>query len=124
METLKFFLVALTIGLISACDVEDQYPSTVVPYPIITLKGDAAVSIPVGTPYTDAGATFRGEIDGPETDIIAEDADQVDVNTPGLYMVTYTATSNNLTSVKQRPVAVTNVDPSWDLSGDYSRSGF
>src|SRR5436853_5988997 len=126
MKNIKFLLVAL-VAFISSCkDVENQYPSKVadVTYPGITLKGDSAVSIAVGGTYTDAGATLTDDITGATSDLTAEDPAVVDVNTPGLYMVTYrAANANGFETVKQRPVAVTNIDPSADLSGAYERLG-
>jgi hypothetical protein len=93
--------------------------------PLIALKGDPVVSISVGTPYIDAGATLTDDISGAQSDLAAEDDSLVDVNTPGLYMVTYRATNaNGFETVVQRPVAVTNVDASQDLSGTYTRAGF
>ena len=52
--------------------------------PVITLAGSAAVSVEVGGTYTEAGATS----DGGETVTISG---TVDVNTAGVYTVTYSA---------------------------------
>jgi len=129
MKNLKiyFILTAVTavMLLVAGCKkAEDQYPSKTVPvtYPGIVLKGDSVVSITVGTPYTDAGATLIDDISGAQSDIEATEND-VDVNTPGLYMVTYQASNaNGFTTIKQRPVAVTDVSATWDLSGNYQRT--
>lgn len=126
MKNIKY-LIAMLVVLISACDIEDQFPSKVVDvtYPLITLKGDSVVSIPVGGTYTDAGATLTDDLTGAVTDITADEEGTVDVNTPGLYFVTYTAgNANGFRTIKQRPVAVTDVDTSWDLSGEYERIDF
>ena len=57
--------------------------------PIITLNGDAAVTLTVGTAYTDAGAKASDNIDG---DISAniQTAGTVDTTTAGTYTLTYT----------------------------------
>ena len=52
--------------------------------PVITLTGDAAMSVEVGGAYTEAGATS----DGGETVTISG---TVDVNAAGVYIVTYSA---------------------------------
>ena len=52
--------------------------------PVITLTGDATMSVEVGGAYSEAGATS----DGGETVTISG---AVDVNTAGIYTVTYSA---------------------------------
>ena len=61
--------------------------------PVITLLGDATVSIPVGTSYTDAGATATDAVDGDITSKIVV-TDPVDTTTPGTYTVTYTVSDS------------------------------
>jgi hypothetical protein len=58
--------------------------------PIITLLGNAVVSLDKGCPYIEAGYTGKDNLD---TDITAEVlvSGIVDVNTPGQYILTYTA---------------------------------
>jgi hypothetical protein len=56
--------------------------------PVITLTGNAEVSLELGSPYTDAGATAVDNIDGDITANIAV-VSTVDVSTLGTYMVTY-----------------------------------
>ena len=56
--------------------------------PVITLLGDNPVSIEVGTPYIDAGATATDNIDGDITDKITT-ANNVNVNILGTYTVVY-----------------------------------
>ncbi|MFH6988012.1 S8 family serine peptidase [Flavobacterium collinsii] len=57
--------------------------------PIITLLGNAVVSIDKGCVYTDAGYTAKDNLN---TDITASVvvSGNVDVNTPGQYVITYT----------------------------------
>jgi hypothetical protein len=56
--------------------------------PVITLLGEAEVSLELGSTYTDAGATAVDNIDGDITSNIAV-VSTVDVNTVGTYTVTY-----------------------------------
>jgi hypothetical protein len=70
---------ALNIGYIN---VNDNTP------PVITLLGDANVTIEVGTSYTDAGATASDNYDGNLTGTIVT-VNNVDASTIGTYTVTY-----------------------------------
>ena len=56
--------------------------------PIITLLGEATMSLELGSTYTDAGATATDNIDGDITSSIVT-VNPVDVNTVGTYSVTY-----------------------------------
>ncbi len=59
--------------------------------PVITLTGPATVDLCVGDSYTDMGATANDDCFGDITgDIVV--ANPVDVNTPGIYTVTYNVT--------------------------------
>ncbi|UFH59121.1 DUF5011 domain-containing protein [Sulfurovum mangrovi] len=65
--------------------VEDTTP------PVVTLNGDASVTITVGSSYSDAGATATDNVDGALTPV---ESGSVDTSTPGTYTVTWTATDN------------------------------
>ena len=56
--------------------------------PVISLVGNAVVSLELGTAYSDAGATATDNKDGTVTSSITTVSD-VDVNTVGTYTVTY-----------------------------------
>lgn len=56
--------------------------------PVITLLGDASISIEAGQPFVDPGATAADDLDGDLTDDIVVGSD-LDVNTIGTYTVTY-----------------------------------
>jgi MYXO-CTERM domain-containing protein len=56
--------------------------------PVITLLGDASVTIEVGNAYVDAGATAEDAVDGDISASITTDS-SVDVDTVGTYTVTY-----------------------------------
>ena len=56
--------------------------------PVISLRGDASVSLELGDSYSDAGATAVDNVDGTITSSI-ETVNRVDVNTAGTYTITY-----------------------------------
>jgi hypothetical protein len=75
--------------------------------PTIALKGDASVTVMVGDPYTDAGATATDSLDG---DLTAKIVTTNPVNTAqvGTYTVTYNVkdTSGNAATPVTRAVTV------------------
>ena len=62
--------------------------------PVITLTGDATVTIEVGATYTDAGATAQDNYDGDITSSIVT-VNTVDTETVGTYTVTYDVSDAN-----------------------------
>jgi len=56
--------------------------------PVITILGDASVTLTVGGSYSDAGATASDDVDGDITANIATNSN-VDTGTAGVYTVTY-----------------------------------
>ena len=62
--------------------------------PVITLVGDATVTIEVGTDYTDAGATATDNYDGDLTSSIIVTG-VVDTSTVGTYILSYGVTDAN-----------------------------
>ena len=81
---MKQLLFALTLPLLFSCSKVDP---DVTP-PIITLLGDATVTIPLGTPYIDEGATAEDDTDGDLSSDITV-SNPVDINILGSYSVTY-----------------------------------
>ena len=59
--------------------------------PVITLNGDATITITQGTPYTDAGATATDNVDATVTVVTTG---TVDTNTVGTYTLRYNATDS------------------------------
>jgi hypothetical protein len=93
-----------------------------VSYPKITLNGDPAISIPVGGSVADPGAKVFDDVTNTTTDIMAS-SNNINANTPGLYFLIYTATNaNGFESSVVRPVAVTDISPSVDMTGTYART--
>lgn len=123
MKNIKNIIIIASIILgMSACKkIENQFPSKVVKvtYPGIVLKGSDVVSLNVGDSYTDAGATLTDDITGAVSDITG-DVSGVDLTTEGLYFVTFTAANaNGYETTISRPVAVTDIDNTFDISGEY-----
>ena len=63
--------------------------------PVITLLGDATVTIEVNDTYADAGATASDTYDGNITDSIVDNVGTVDTSTVGTYTVIYNVTDAN-----------------------------
>ena len=88
--------------------------------PVITLSGDATVTIEVGSTYTDAGATALDNYDGDITSSIVT-VNPVDTDVVGQYTVTYNvsdANSNAAVEVTRTVNVVDTTIPVITLSGD------
>ena len=88
--------------------------------PVITLTGDATVTIEVGSTYTDSGATAQDNYDGDITDDIVT-VNTVDTSTVGTYTVTYDVSDANNNDAVQVIRTVNVVDttiPVITLTGD------
>ena len=85
--------------------------------PVITLNGDAEIEHETKTPYTDEGATATDIVDG---NLDVTTTNTVDINIPGTYKVTYTATDTaGNTATKTRTVIVVDtISPVITLNGD------
>jgi hypothetical protein len=80
--------------------------------PIITLQGTNPVNIPVGTTYTDAGATANDLEDGDITANIVSSG-SVDTSVVGTYIITYDVidSNGNVATQVTRTVNVVNAVP-------------
>ena len=80
--------------------------------PVITLKGQAVVTVDAGTEYVDAGATATDKVDGDLTSFIAVN-NPVDTSKPGTYTITYNVTdkADNAAAEVTRTVQVVNAAP-------------
>lgn len=77
--------------------------------PVVTLVGDATITIQLGETFTDPGATYSDNLDGTGN---ATASGTVDVNTVGSYTITYTATdSSGNTGSVTRTVIVSDTPP-------------
>ena len=77
--------------------------------PIITLEGEATVTLEVGTSYTDAGATASDNYDGDITDTIVI-VNNVDSAVVGTYAVTYNISDANGNAAEEVTRTVNVVD--------------
>ena len=88
--------------------------------PVITLTGDATVTIELGATYTDEGATASDNYDGDITDSIVTET-TVDTSVVGSYTVTYNVTdanSNDATTVTRIVNVVDLIIPILTLVGE------
>ena len=76
-------LTSVTDGSVTVEALPDNTP------PLITLTGDNPQQLTLGSPYVELGATAIDDVDGDISQDIVIDASGVDVNTPGMYQVTY-----------------------------------
>ena len=90
--------------------------------PVITLLGDATVTLEVGDTYTDAGATALDNYDGDITEDIIT-ISTLDTDVVGVYTVTYNVTDangNNAVEVIRTVNVVDTTAPVITLTGDAS----
>ncbi len=88
--------------------------------PVITLSGDATVTVEAGTTYSDAGATANDATDGDITTAIVT-VNPVDTTVPGVYNITYNVTNsagNAATEVTRQVTVVDKTLPIITLIGD------
>ena len=76
--------------------------------PVITLLGDAEVTVACGDEYTDAGVTATDTCNGDLSEDVTVGGDEVDTSVPGSYMITYNVvdTSANAAVEVTRTVVV------------------
>ncbi len=88
--------------------------------PVITLKGDAALTLECGTVYTELGATALDDWDGNISYALIIDATAVDTSVPGDYKVIYSVQdSAGNASTEERDVKVQDtIAPEITLLGD------
>lgn len=106
-------LVAAAFTMMMASCAQDDTTA-----PIITLNGDAEISIDLQQPYVELGATAVDDEDG---EVSVEISGSVNVNQKGEYIITYTATdeAGNIASEER----IVNVVNSADLlAGAYNNA--
>ena len=109
---------------------DDGYDDNVPP--VITVTGNATVTVELGTSYTDAGATANDAFHG-STPVTSTGS--VNTNAVGSYQITYTATDKdgntatasrtvNVVDTTDPVVSVTGANPATvELGGTYSDAG-
>ena len=115
-----------TVGAIATNSFEATIPVAIIAdttIPVITLAGDATVSLELGTIYTDAGATASDNIDGDITGNITT-VNPVDINTAGIYTLTYNVSdaAGNAAAQVTRVVTITPL-PDYNYLGAYTANG-
>jgi hypothetical protein len=115
-----------TVGAIATDSFEATIPVAIIAdttIPVITLAGDATVSLELGTTYTDAGATAIDNIDGNITENITT-VNPVDINTAGIYTLTYNVSdaAGNAAAQVTRVVTITPL-PAYNYLGAYTAIG-
>lgn len=115
-------LVLFTALTLASCEKDDETASVsfITTYPTINLNGEQWNAIMVGETFTDPGVEA---LEG-ETPIDASVAGAVDTSTPGVYVLTYTATnSDGFSTTARRYVGVISPEAAAiDLSGQYQRN--
>ncbi|WP_299825074.1 immunoglobulin-like domain-containing protein [uncultured Pontibacter sp.] len=120
----KFLSVAFAfiVVFLSGCEKDDETAkvSFVTTYPIVNINGEQWNVLMVGEAFTDPGAEA---LEG-ETPIEVTTTGAVDVNTPGVYVLTYTAfNQEGFSASATRYVGVITPEAAAiDLSGQYKRN--
>ncbi|MEO7175830.1 MAG: DUF5011 domain-containing protein [Saprospiraceae bacterium] len=119
---LKFLPILTCLIMIAGCDpdLETADISRVTFYPILTVPGEQWNTIKVGGSFTDPGATAK---EG-DADLTVTTSGTVDVNTPGVYTITYTAVNKDgYSATDYRYVGVISAAvEGTDMSGSYKRN--
>lgn len=122
MKRLKYILPILFFATMIGCkkDLDSEVVSSITHYAVFKMAGDPVESVIVGTPYTDPGVTaYENGVEIPHTT-----TGSVDPNTPGGYVITYTAVNKDgYTSSAIRIVGVITSDVlTDDFTGSYKRN--
>ena len=122
----KIFLYSIMLGMavfgFTSCnDDEDQLTDSRLTYYVnLEIQGDAFVQVPIGTPYVDAGCTATMNGQDATSRIVTTGLDAIDVNTAGLYTVTYSAVNDDgFDASVSRTVAVCDPSITTDISGTW-----
>ncbi len=112
MKKFSLFVLGVLVAFsfVTSVRADDATPPVDTTPPVITLVGDASVTISQGATYTDSGATASDDVDGDITTNIHLTG-TVDTTTTGSYTLTYSvsdAAGNPATSVT-RTVTVTPI---------------
>ncbi len=123
----KIFLYGLMLGMsvlgLTSCSNDDyeKTDSRLTYYVNLELQGDAFVQVPIGTTYTDAGckATMNGA--DATSRIVTTGIEDIDVNTAGLYTVTYSAVNDDgFPASVSRTVAVCDPTITTNIAGTWT----
>lgn len=128
IKIIAFISLLFAIGVFVSCNKKDDFNyaagtvgiSKIVYFPVVAINGSKLSIIKVGSAYTDPGATAT--LGGTTTPYTTNGA--VDPNTPGVYVVSYSASNPQGYSASDwRTVVVIGNDVAGnDYSGTYLRS--
>lgn len=121
----KISIIILLAVSIWGCKKKEDTVSQVVDisYPTITFTGSKYSSINTGGTIPSFSATAYDSVLGESYPVTFEGLDDIDNMVPGLYVVNASAKNKyGYGSSENAFVAVTNVSPSVDLSGEYVRA--
>jgi hypothetical protein len=76
--------------------------------PVITLNGEATITLTVGDTYAEQGATALDDVDG---NVAVKRSGKVDTTTAGSYTVTYSATDSSGNSATAQRVVIVETAP-------------
>jgi hypothetical protein len=115
LYTMLFALVALVMT--SCGDKKSEGLSRFTYYPTMDLKGESYMVWDKGTPFVDPG--YTSELNGEDVTGQVTVSGNVDVNTSGIYTLTYTSTKNSdgFDASASRTVVV--LDPNSAIEGFY-----
>jgi hypothetical protein len=123
----KTLLYSLMLGMsvfsLTSCndDKDELTDSRLTYYVNLEMQGDAFVQVPIGSSYTDAGCTATMNGQDVTSRIVTSGLDEIDVNTAGLYDVTYSAINDDgFPASVSRTVAVCDPTIETDLSGTWT----
>lgn len=126
MKNNKILITALIVLLLSSCKKEEIIStetqvghSTVTYFVDLTLNGDPSMALTKGGTFTDPGATATEN--GKSVTVTVDGT--VDVNTAGVYVLTYSAKNKDgfSKSVSRTVVVASGTEvPGTDMSGQYS----
>lgn len=122
--TIYSILLAFCFIVITGCEKDyDSFITKVTYYPTIEVIGDQFMTNPLGEPFTDPGVIVTIGDEQVEPD---EVTGSVDVNTPGVYTITYSKVNEDgFSATEHRYVGV--IDPGVignDFSGEYQRTQY
>jgi len=116
------FITLLTAFVLSSCTDETAGVSHIVSYPVVKLKGDAALTLLVNGTYTDAGFTATKGTTDLSSSVKVTGA--VDPTKTGIYTITYSVTDADGYSASARRYVgvITAAAAALDISGTYRRN--
>ena len=114
-------MLALVAMTFASCSKDSEGKSSIVDYPKLVIQGDEFFVSPIGQAYNDQGCTATYQGKDYTANVVAIGVEDVDVNTAGLYYITYMATSpDGYQWSETRTVAVCDPSITTDLSGSWT----